>query len=114
GSQEKILPILTIIAQKLRESLTGINKSSPEAFSAILDVLILLSQNVGENLTQFYQQFLAPIGSVLMKTGGPVVSKGGKSVDVKAKCLEALQCLDENGGEGAYAIIHKKIPTYAR
>ena len=109
-------PLAPVLVPKLREGLVNASKN-PETFASILDIIMLLSGVLGEELTPHLLPLLSPISSQLLKAGPRTSASSssslrGPDVDVKSKCTECLQCLDENGGPGAYPIIHKKIPTY--
>ena len=113
---EKLSGLGAVITPKIREALVNASKN-PETFAAILDIIMQISNTMGENLTPHILPLLAPIASQLLKSGRVSASSSslrGPDVDVKSKCTECLQCLDENGGPDAYPIIHKKIPTYVR
>ncbi|KAH7818236.1 putative Parkin co-regulated protein [Monocercomonoides exilis] len=123
-AHETIPPILPEVIKRLREVMVTTSRSNLDAFATSLEFLIGLSNAVTESLTPHITLLLSPIAAEMMKAGSGRTSSaaksctktpgGGGEINLKEKSLEVLQILEENGGEEAYEIIHKKIPTYSR
>lgn len=96
-ASEKIVPLVGKLVAPLRVALLA----KDEVFKATCQAIQLLSATIGPFLNECIIQFVGQIGK--------------KSFDRSLKPIveETLQCLEENGGPEACALIQSKVPTYS-
>jgi hypothetical protein len=97
GAYEKVMPLVKDLMRPLRLSLASNDKT---VANNALKAVHLLSNLVGNELTQYLPMLLVPIKSKWFKP------------NFKEKITELLQSLEEQGGVEAYKKIKKKVPTY--
>jgi hypothetical protein len=97
GAYEKVMPILKDLIRPIRLALASSDK---EVSNAALDATILLVNLVKDELTQYMPLLLVPIKSKWFKPS------------FKAKITDLLCLMEEFGGQEAYKMIKKKVPTY--
>ena len=97
GAYDKVMPVLKDLVRPIRLALASSDK---EVANAALDATILLANLVKEELTQFMPLLLVPVKSKWFKPS------------FKAKITDLLCLLEEYGGQEAYKMIKKKVPTY--
>ena len=97
GAYEKVMPLLKDLMRPIRLALAS---SDTEVANAALDATMLLSNLVQGEITPYLQLLLVPIKSKWFKSS------------FKAKITDLLCLMEEYGGQEAYKMIKKKVPTY--
>mmetsp|Transcript_4636 Transcript_4636/g.5237 ORF Transcript_4636/g.5237 Transcript_4636/m.5237 type:complete len:224 (-) Transcript_4636:1422-2093(-) len=98
GAFDKCTPILSRLVPPLRLALSSRDKT---IILNALELLRILSETVGEELTGSVNPLLAPIGKKMTEKA------------YRDKAVETLNTVEEQGGPDALAIIKTKIPTYS-
>ncbi len=75
--------------------------SNPKIYEKGIEALQILTELVGENITEHIHLVLAQL------------SKGLTSKKFKDKVIDTLRILEEQGGPEMLKMIKSKIPTYA-
>ncbi|KAK3095621.1 hypothetical protein FSP39_016777 [Pinctada imbricata] len=98
GANVKVIPVLPKVTMAIRAAL---GHTDPSVFEAGLDSLIHLSDVVGPELNPYLKNLLVPVSKRMMDK------------KFRDKVTEAVQKMEQNGGQESLPIIKSKIPTYS-
>ncbi|CAD8107624.1 unnamed protein product [Paramecium sonneborni] len=97
NAQEKVIPILPKLVWPLR---TALSSQNDKVFMSSLEILKLLSNNIGSHLNSHLKNLLVPL------------SKRMDRKNQKEIIQDVLRQIQENGGPDTLKLIKAAIPTY--